>query len=227
MGNSAGPLTIRLGISQPHNAVWYADPNQFAEVLLEDVKIRRFLESRLQGAGLVRVVIYRFRGYVEIKIICLKPAVIVGRKGSEIENLSEMISKMTGGKEVRLRVSDIRSAETSAACIAREICTELKKKRVACRRVIKRYAQMARRAGALGVRIECSGRLSGAEIARREWFQDGAVPRQKFRADLDYSQQDAFTSWGVCGVKVWVYKGDVIGEDILVNLGFVGRERRA
>lgn len=225
MGNKSAPRSIRLGISQPHDAVWYSEPKHFPAVLSEDIRIRRFLSSRVSSSVPLRVVIYRFRGCIEINVYCVKPGLIVGKKGVDIENLSSQLSYMTG-QEIRLKVVEVRKPELSAGYIAREVGSELKKKRVACRRVIKKFVQSARRFGALGVRIECSGRLAGAEIARREWYQEGAVPRQKFRADVEYSSYDALSSWGVCGVKVWVYKGDVVGEDVARNLGFVEKEER-
>lgn len=209
MGNKSSSRSLRLGISQEWDADWYTEPRYFAQTLCEDVKIRQFVESKLKTAGIARIVISRFRDCVELKINCLKPSVIVGRKGAEVENISKLISDMIK-KEVRLKVFDIKKPELNATCVAKDVAYELQKKGVACRRVIKRYVQNCKRSGALGVRIECSGRLSGAEIARREWYQEGAVPRQKFRADIDYSEQPSQASWGTCGVKVWIYKGDVV-----------------
>ena len=209
MGNKCSSRALRLGISQDWDADWYTEPRLFAQTLFEDTKIRKFIETKLKAAGIARIVISRFRDCVELKINCLKPSVIVGRKGSEVENISKMISEMIG-KEVRLKVFDIKKPELNATCVAKDVAHELQKKGVACRRVIKRYVQNSKRGGALGIRIECSGRLAGAEIARREWYQEGAVPRQKFRADIDYSEQKSRASWGICGVKVWIYKGDVV-----------------
>jgi|LADL02.1.fsa_nt_gi small subunit ribosomal protein S3 len=222
MGNKSSSRALRLGISQDWDADWYAEPRIFAQTLCEDVKIREFIEKKMKAAGIARITISRFRDCVELKINCLKPSVIVGRKGSEVDSISKSISTMIS-KEVRLKVFDIKKPELNATCIAKDVAFELQKKGVACRRVIKRYVQNCRRNGALGIRIECSGRLAGAEIARREWFQEGAVPRQKFRADIDYSSQKSYASWGMCGVKVWIYKGDVIGKNskkiLVTNVG--------
>lgn len=209
MGNKSSARALRLGISQDFDADWYAEPRSFAKTLQEDVMVREYLEKNLKSAGISRIVISRMRDCVELKITCLKPSLIVGRKGSEVESISKAVSNMIS-KEVRLKVFDIKRPETNATCIAKDVAYELQKKGVSCRRVIKRFVQNARRSGALGARIECSGRLAGAEIARREWYQEGAVPRQKLRADIDYSEQKSYSSWGLSGVKVWVYKGDVI-----------------
>lgn len=214
MGNKSSTRALRLGTSQYFDgqycdADWYAEPRSFAKVLQEDMLIRSHIEKTLKSAGISRVVISRLRDCVELKITCLKPSMIVGRKGSEIESISKTIASMIK-KEVRLKVFDIKRPEINATCIARDIATELQRKGTSCRRIIKRYVQNAKRNGALGARIECSGRLAGAEIARREWFQEGAVPRQKFRADIDYSEQKSQASWGLSGVKVWIYKGDIV-----------------
>ena len=209
MGNKSSTRALRLGISQQFDADWYMEPRSFAKTLHEDVLIRNHIEKSLKSAGVARVVISRMRDCVELKITCAKPSIIVGRKGSEIENIAKSINKIIG-KEVRLKVFDVKKPEMNATCVAKDVAHELQKKGVSCRRLIKRYVQSARRAGALGARIECSGRLGGVEIARREWYQEGAVPRQKLRADIDYSEQKSYSSWGLSGVKVWIYKGDVI-----------------
>lgn len=209
MGNKSSARALRLGISQDFDADWYADPRVFAKTLYEDVQIRKYLDANLKQAGIARVVISRLRDCVELKITCLKPSYIVGRKGAEIDGIAKAISKMIS-KEVRLKVFDIKRPELNATCVAKDVAYEISKKGVSCRRVIKRYVQNSKRAGALGIRVECAGRLSGAEIARTEWYQEGAVPRQKFRADIDYSEQKSQASWGVCGVKVWIYLGDVV-----------------
>lgn len=218
MGNKSSTRALRLGISQHFDADWYAEPRVFAKTLEEDMLIRKYVEKNLKQAGVSRLVISRFRDSVELKITCLKPSIIVGRKGSEIENISKNLANLTG-KEIRLKIFDIKKPELSAACIARDVANELQKKGVSTRRAIKRFVQNARRSNALGVRIECSGRLGGVEIARREWYQEGAVPRQKLRADIDYCEQKSYASWGLSGVKVWVYKGDVVGK-----LGLDGKE---
>jgi len=209
MGNKSSTRALRLGISQQFDADWYADPRNFAKTLQEDMAIRTYIDKTLKQAGVGRVVISRFRDCVELKITCLKPSVVVGRKGSEIETIAKALGKMLG-KEVRLKVFDIKKPEINATCVAKDVAYELQKKGVSCRRVIKRFVQNARRTGALGARIECSGRLGGVEIARREWYQEGAVPRQKLRADIDYAEQASYSSWGLSGVKVWIYKGDVV-----------------
>lgn len=211
MGNKSSARALRLGISQPFDADWYAEPRAFAKVLQEDMSIREYLEKSLKSAGITRVVISRLRDFVELKITCLKPSIIVGKKGSEIESISKYISKMIN-KEVRLKVFDIKRPELNSAAVARDIAFEMAKKGVSTRRLIKRYVQQAKRAGALGARIECSGRLAGAEIARTEWYQEGAVPRQKLRANIEYSEQKSLSAWGTSGVKVWIYKGDVVGK---------------
>lgn len=211
MGNKSSARILRLGISQPFDADWYADKNMFAQLLHEDVLIRSKVEKMLKSAGVARVLISRFRNCVELKITCLKPSIIVGKKGMDIEQFSKILGNLIN-KEVRIKVFDIKKPEMNALCVAKEIANELQKKGASTRRILKFHVQNAKRSGALGVRIECSGRLSGVEIARREWYQEGAVPRQKFRADIDYAKCDSQASWGISGVKVWIYKGDVIGK---------------
>lgn len=210
MGNKSSIRAVRLGISQTHDADWYM-PGSCASTIKEDWDIRKYLEKRIAQAGVIRVVISRIKECVELKISCIKPSVVVGKKGAEVESLSQEIGKIIN-KDVRVKVFEVRKPELSAAAIAKNVAMEIQRKGVSCRRVIKRFVQNSKRSGALGVKIQCSGRLSGAEIARTEWYQEGAVPRQKFRANIDYAACDSYSSWGVSGVKVWVYKGDVLGK---------------
>lgn len=226
MGNKVSPRAIRLKVSQPFDVTWYADNKQFSSILREDLKLRSFIEKKLESAGLLRLVINRLRDSIEFKIFCIKPAFVVGKRGAGIEDLSKEIRNLTG-KEVKFSISDVRKLESCAAYVAKEFGNELKKKRVSPRRVMKKLVQNAKRSGALGIRVECSGRLACAEIARTEWYQEGAVPRQTFKADVDYCAQGVNTPWGTCGVKVWIYKGDVIGDDIAKNLGFVKKVENA
>jgi small subunit ribosomal protein S3 len=221
MGNKSSARILRLGISQTFDADWYADKNMFAQLLSEDMLLRERVEKMLKPAGIARVVISRFRNCVELKITCLKPSIIVGKKGMDIEQLAKTLGALVN-KEIRIKVFDIKKPELNALCVAKDIAQELQKKGGSTRKILKFYVQNAKRSGALGVRIECAGRLSGVEIARREWYQEGAVPRQKFRADIDYAKYDSQASWGISGVKVWIYKGDVIGK-----LGAQERERNA
>lgn len=207
MGNKICSKAMRLGIYLPHDANWYADKNNFSNILLEDFRIREYLEKKVKDAIISRIVINRTLDFVEIKIHCMKPSIVVGKKGAEIANISEYLKKLSK-KEVRLKVFDVKKPEINAAIVGREIANEMRKKISSTRRIMKKYVQNAMKNGALGIRVECSGRLGGAEIARTEWYQEGAVPRQKLRAFIDYASIPSQASWGTSGVKVWIYKGD-------------------
>jgi small subunit ribosomal protein S3 len=218
MGNKSSVKALRLGISQPFDADWYAESRLFAQTLYKDMKMREYLEAKFKNAVIVRILISRTSDNVELSITCLKPSMIIGRKGGEIEGISKALRNIAN-QNVRIRVFDIKKPELQAACIAHDIANELSRKGASCRRIVKKYVQNAKRCGALGVRIECAGRISGAEIARSEWYQEGSVPRQKFRADIDYAQQTSFASWGTTGVKVWINKGEVVKKIIEKDMG--------
>lgn len=209
MGNKIAPNILRLGSFKKHEADWYA-VKDMPKFFKEDWEIREFLKNRFGlTAGITKILIIRSKGSVEVVIKCLQPSIIIGKKGGEINAVvSELAKKL--GYEVKIKIFDIKKADTNAAAIGLKIAEELKRKGNSPRRMMKRYMQLAMKNGALGIRIECKGRLGGVEIARKDWLQEGAVPRLKLRANLDYASIPSQTKWGTTGVKVWIYNGDII-----------------
>jgi small subunit ribosomal protein S3 len=189
MGHKVNPIGLRLGIIRTWDSRWYADDN-YADLLQEDLRLRKYLKNRLKNAG-----------------------VIIGKKGADIDKLKADVGKLVKG-EVHLNIAEVRKPELDATLVAENIAQQLER-RVAFRRAMKRAVQSAMRLGAEGIRITCSGRLGGAEIARTEWYREGRVPLHTLRADIDYGQATAFTTYGTCGVKVWVFKGEVLSRDPL------------
>ena len=177
----------------------------------EDIRIRRFLQKRLVQAGISRVVIERPAKKARVTIYTARPGLVIGKKGADIEKLRQSLSMMTGN-DVHLNIVEIRKPEIDAKLVAENICNQLER-RIAFRRAMKRAVQSAMRLGALGIRINCGGRLGGAEIARTEWYREGRVPLHTLRADIDYGEATAFTTYGTCGVKVWVFKGEIMERD--------------
>jgi len=210
MGQKVNPIGLRLGINRTWDSRWYAD-SDYAEMLHEDIKLRQYIEKRLAGAGASRVVIERPAKKARITIHTARPGVVIGKKGQDIEKLRVDLAKMTGG-EVHLNIVEIRKPEIDAKLVAENIAQQLER-RVAFRRAMKRSVQSAMRLGAQGIRIACGGRLGGAEIARTEWYREGRVPLHTLRADVDYGTATAKTTYGTCGVKVWVYKGEILAHD--------------
>lgn len=209
MGNKISPNTFRLGIFKQHDSVWFAHKD-FSKFLLQDWIIREFLKSKFEEtAGITKIFISRVKGHVEIILKCLQPSIVIGKKGGEINSVVTSLEKKLGC-EVKIKIFDIKKPEIDASAIALRISEELKRKSSSSRRVIKRYIQLAMKNGAFGVRIECKGRLGGVEIARTDWFQEGAVPRQKLRANIDYANVHSKAKWGTSGVKVWIYNGDIV-----------------
>jgi len=210
MGQKVNPIGLRLGINRTWDSRWFAD-DDYAKLLHEDLKLREFLRAKLVQAGVSRVVIERPAKKARITIHTARPGVVIGKKGADIEVLRRALSKMTGN-EVHLNIVEIRKPELDAQLVAENIAQQLER-RVAFRRVMKRAVQSAMRLGAQGIRINCSGRLGGAEIARMEWYREGRVPLHTLRADVDYGVATAKTTYGTCGVKVWVFKGEIMAHD--------------
>jgi small subunit ribosomal protein S3 len=210
MGHKVNPVGFRLGINRTWDSRWYAD-GQYADLLLEDIKIRERLTKRLAQAGVSRVVIERPAKKARITIHTARPGVVIGKKGADIEKLRSDVAKMTEG-DVHLNIVEIRKPEIEAQLVAENIAQQLER-RIAFRRAMKRAVQSAMRLGAEGIRINCAGRLGGAEIARTEWYREGRVPLHTLRADVDYGQATAMTTYGACGVKVWVFKGEILAHD--------------
>ena len=210
MGQKVNPIGLRLGINRTWDSRWYADAN-YADLLHEDLNIRNFLRKRLQQAGISRIIIERPAKKARITIHTARPGVVIGKKGADIEKLRTELQKMTDS-EVHLNIVEIRKPEIDATLVAENIASQLER-RVAFRRAMKRAVQSAMRLGAQGIRIQCGGRLGGAEIARTEWYREGRVPLHTLRADIDYGESTALTTYGTCGVKVWVFKGEIMAHD--------------
>ena len=210
MGQKVNPIGLRLGINRTWDSRWFAR-KEYGGLLHEDLRLRKFLTERLQQAGVSRILIERAAKKTRITIYSARPGVVIGKKGADIEKLRLDIAKMTNS-EVSLNILEIRKPEIDAKLIADGIAQQLER-RVAFRRAMKRAVQSAMRLGALGIRINCSGRLGGAEIARMEWYREGRVPLHTLRADVDFGYGTAHTTYGTCGVKVWVFKGEVLTHD--------------
>ncbi|MDA9314799.1 30S ribosomal protein S3 [Alphaproteobacteria bacterium] len=210
MGHKVNPIGLRLGINRTWDSRWFAVKN-YADLLHQDLKLRSYLRKRLQQAGVSRVVIERPAKRARVTIYTARPGVVIGKKGGDIEKLRSELSAMTD-TDVHLNIIEIRKPEIDASLIAENIAQQLSR-RVAFRRAMKRAVQSAMRLGALGIRINCAGRLGGAEIARTEWYREGRVPLHTLRADIDYGESTAQTTYGACGVKVWVFKGEIMAHD--------------
>jgi len=209
MGQKVNPIGFRVGVIRSWDSIWYADKN-FGSNLREDINLRRYLKQRLFHAGVSRIVIERPAGKIKVSVHTSRPGVIIGKKGSEIETLRKDLTKKFG-QEVQIFIVEVRRPEAEAQLVAENITFQLEK-RIAFRRAMKRAVQGALRMGAKGVRINCAGRLGGAEIARTEWYREGRVPLHTLRADVEYGFAEAKTTYGVIGVKVWVFKGEKLGD---------------
>ena len=210
MGQKVNPIGLRLGINRTWDSRWYAD-TEYSRLLFEDLSIRKFLFDKLSQAGIGRIVIERPAKKARITIHTARPGVVIGKKGADIDKLRLDVSKLTDG-EVHLNIVEIRKPEIEAKLVAENIAQQLMR-RVAFRRAMKRAVQSAMRLGAEGIRINCGGRLGGAEIARTEWYREGRVPLHTLRADVDYGCASALTAYGICGVKVWIFKGEILAHD--------------
>ncbi len=211
MGQKVNAIGLRLGINRTWDSRWFAAGDQYADILHEDLRIRKYLEQRLVQAGVSRIVIERPAKKARITIHTARPGVVIGKKGTDIEKLRTDLSKMTGS-EVHLNIVEIRKPEIDAKLVAENIAQQLER-RVAFRRAMKRAVQSAMRLGAEGIRINCGGRLGGTEIARVEWYREGRVPLHTLRADIDFGTATAKTAYGTCGVKVWCFRGEILAHD--------------
>ena len=206
MGQKVHPYGLRLGIINDWKSRWYAE-KEYATLLQEDIAIRRYLDQRLAHAAISRIEIERTVQRVKMDIFTARPGIVIGRRGSEVDRIRKDLEKITG-KQVHVNIQEIRNPELDAVLVAKNIAEQLAG-RVSFRRAMKRSVQNAMRAGALGIRVSCSGRLGGAEMARREWYREGRVPLHTLRADIDYGLAEARTTFGRIGVKVWIYKGEI------------------
>jgi small subunit ribosomal protein S3 len=219
MGQKVSPVGLRLGVNRTWDSRWYAEGDDYGTMLHEDLNIRTFVEKELSQAGISKVVIERPAKKCRVTIYSARPGVIIGKKGADIEKLRKKIAEKTSS-EVSLNIVEVRKPEIDAKLIADGIAQQLER-RVAFRRAMKRSVQSAIRLGAGGIRVNCAGRLGGAEIARTEWYREGRVPLHTLRADIDYGTAEALTAYGISGIKVWVYKGDIMEHDPMAH------ERRA
>ncbi len=210
MGQKVNPIGLRLGINRTWDSRWYAD-DDYGKFLHEDLEIREMLRSRLAQAGVSRIVIERPAKKARVTIHTARPGVVIGKKGADIEKLRREMAQMTGA-DVHLNIVEIRKPEIEAQLVAENVAQQLER-RVSTRRAMKRAVQSAMRLGAQGIRINCGGRLGGAEIARTVWYREGRVPLHTLRAHVDYGTAEARTTYGVCGVKVWIFKGDIMAHD--------------
>ncbi|MFZ5907719.1 MAG: 30S ribosomal protein S3 [Nitrospirota bacterium] len=209
MGQKTHPIGVRLGIIKTWDSRWYAKKG-YSDQLIEDINIRKTLKERLFHAGVPRIEIERAGQNIRVIIHTARPGIIIGKKGAEVEKLRKDLKAMTG-REVSIDIKEIRKPEVDAQLVAENVALQLEK-RVAFRRAMKKSVASALRFGTLGVKIACSGRLAGAEIARSEWYREGRVPLHTFRADIDYGFAEARTTYGIIGIKVWMYQGDILPE---------------
>jgi small subunit ribosomal protein S3 len=217
MGQKVHPIGFRLGVKVGDRSVkdwqgrWFATGQEYADLLLEDVRVRQHIITRMADAGVSKVEIERSANMITVTIHAAKPGIVIGKSGVKVEELRRTLERMTG-KKIRVTIQEIRQPEVDAYLVARSIADQLQR-RIAFRRAMKRAVQSAMRLGAEGIRINCSGRLGGAEIARMEWYREGRVPLHTLRADIDYGVATAFTTYGTCGVKVWIFKGEILEHD--------------
>lgn len=212
MGQKVNPVGIRLGITRGSNSKWYADKTNYPIYLNADLKVRKFLYEKLAAAAVSKIEIKRPAKNALITINAARPGAIIGKKGSYVDELRDDIRALMGGVPVHINIVEIKKPELDAKLVAMSVAQQLER-RVMFRRAMKRAVQNAMRAGAQGIKITVSGRLGGAEIARTEWYREGRVPLHTFRADIDYATGSAHTTYGVIGVKVWIFKGEVLGTD--------------
>ena len=211
MGQKVNPIGLRLGINRTWDSRWFANTGEYGKLLHEDIKIRKYLEKELKQAAISKVVIERPHKKCRVTIHAARPGLIIGKKGADIEKLRKKLMEMTKS-ETHLNIVEVRKPEIDATLVAQSIAQQLER-RIAFRRAMKRAVQSALRLGAEGIRITCAGRLGGAEIARTEWYREGRVPLHTLRGNVDYAEAEAHTAYGVCGVKVWIFKGEILGHD--------------
>ncbi len=208
MGQKVNPISLRLGVIRTWDSRWYAKGQQFAENLHEDIKLRKYLSQKLKHAGVARIEMERAAKKLKIIISTARPGVVIGKKGSGIDTLKADVQKLTPN-EVYLNIQEVRKPDIDAQLVAENIALQLEK-RISWRRALKKAIAAAIRGGVRGIKVQVSGRLDGAEIARTEWYTEKSVPLHTLRADIDYGTSEALTTYGIIGVKTWIYKGDVM-----------------
>lgn len=210
MGQKVNPKGLRIGIIKDWDGKWFANKKDFSSLLVEDVKVRKFIKDKLFQAGVSRIQIERAANRIKVTIHTAKPGIVIGRGGTEIEALRKQLEALTG-KQVNVNIVEIKTPELDAQLVSENVASQLEK-RIAFRRAMKQVVSRSMRMGAQGIKIACAGRLAGAEIARTEWYSEGKVPLHTLRADIDYGFAEANTTYGKIGVKVWLYKGEVLPE---------------
>jgi small subunit ribosomal protein S3 len=210
MGQKVNPIGLRLGGIKTWNSKWFATKQNYADFLHEDLEIRRLIKTRLSHAGISKIEIERFTQRMRVNIFTARPGIIIGRKGQEVEKLKKFLTKRTG-KQILLNIKEIKNPETDAQLVAEAIAQQLVR-RVSFRRAMKRAEQAALQGGAQGIKIMCAGRLGGAEMSRTEWYRSGRIPLHTLRADIEYGLSVAKTTYGTIGVKVWIFKGEIVGD---------------
>ncbi len=211
MGQKSNPIGLRLQINRTWDSRWFARREEYRRLLAEDLKIREHIMKAAPQAAISKVVIERPAKLARVSVYAARPGVLIGKKGADIEKLRRELARLTSS-EVSLNIVEIRKPEIDARLVAQGVADQLER-RIAFRRAMKRAVQSALRLGAEGIRITCSGRLGGAEIARTEWYREGRVPLHTLRGNVDYAEAQAHTAYGVCGVKVWIFKGEILGHD--------------
>lgn len=211
MGQKVSPVGLRLGINRTWDSRWFAGRGEYGKLLHEDLAIRKLIEKEVPQAAIARIVVERPAKTARVTIYAARPGVLIGKKGQDIEKLRKKVAALTEA-EVSLNIVEVRKPEIDAKLVAENIAQQLER-RVAFRRAMKRAVQSAMRMGAQGIRINAGGRLGGAEIARVEWYREGRVPLHTLRADVDYGTAEALTAYGICGLKVWIFKGEILEHD--------------
>jgi small subunit ribosomal protein S3 len=211
MGQKVHPTGMRLGIVTDYTSKWYADSRDYANYLNSDIEVRKFLKKRLSQASVSKITIERTAGNANITIYTARPGLVIGKKGEDIERLRQEVTRLMGLPAVHMNIEEIRKPELDATLVAEGIAQQLER-RIMFRRAMKRAVTNTLRLGAQGIKVTVSGRLNGAEIARTEWYREGRIPLHTLRADIDYGTAEALTTYGIIGVKVWIFKGEVIGK---------------
>ena len=211
MGQKVHPIGIRLGIVKDHNSVWYANSQNYAKNLINDIQVREYVEKKLDKASVSKVVIERPAQSARITIHTARPGVVIGKKGEDVDKLRRELTEMMG-VPVQINIEEIRKPDLDAKLVAQNVASQLER-RVMFRRAMKRVVQNAMRQGAQGIKIQVGGRLGGAEIARSEWYREGRVPLHTLRADIDYAAYEALTGYGIIGIIVWIFKGEILGNE--------------
>ena len=215
MGQKVNPISLRLGINRGWDSIWFAKKREFGKFLIEDFKIRKYIRKNVVNSGVSQIIIERTSGKCIISIYTSRPGFVIGKKGSDIEKIKKNLSKISS-TELSLNIKEIKKPELNAYLVAENIAQQLVK-RIGFRKTMKRAIQSALRLGAKGIRVSLSGRLAGNEIARTEWLREGSVPLHTFRADVDYAEAEALTTYGMIGVKVWIYKGEIFLKNVKIN----------